>query len=342
MGERYFKPCHNFLFGFELFDFRTVLVEKTKYSKSASYVSSFSLIVSEWASGTLGITIPDFCFREGTEKGNIILQVLKKSEPEASSFTFSNKKGILQQNIPQILTRLKNIELEPVNIWGTISFSTKIFGLNSHSCWFESRFESIHFILNSMWVLLQKYHHPFLYLWIKGQVLFCPAGTCQTPCMCSVGMSCGLRALQLAVSLSQCCTSVSLSVIMLTAVLLGYLQRLPHGGKWLPPHMYFQSMQQLAVTLRSRGRLAGRWRMHHLRLQLSTCFHSGSCSQDPGYGFLVPSSTSAQPKKQWTCSSSGFISALSSCTPGGGQKGMRWGEGTSRISCIFPCSAIGS
>lgn len=83
---------------------------------SAFYVSLLSLIMNEWAPGTLGITIPDFYFRVGTDKGIIILQVLKKSEPEACSPTCWNKKGVLQWNKPQIFTGLKNVELEPVNI----------------------------------------------------------------------------------------------------------------------------------------------------------------------------------------------------------------------------------
>lgn len=70
--------------------------------------------------GTLGITIP--VRGEGTEKGNTVSQVLTKSEPEAISYTFSNRKGIPQQ-IAQILTVLKYIELETGNIWGRIQFS---------------------------------------------------------------------------------------------------------------------------------------------------------------------------------------------------------------------------
>lgn len=79
-----------------------------------------------------GNNIPDFYFREGKQKGNIILQVLKKWEPEANSFTFSKKKGIPQWNVPQILTALHKEYMTRMSEYQreNLSFSTQTDGSN--------------------------------------------------------------------------------------------------------------------------------------------------------------------------------------------------------------------
>lgn len=184
-----------------------------------------------------------------------------------------------------------------------------------------------------MWILLQKCHRPFLYLWIKAQFCFCPCRY-MSNLLCvlcghesrSVCTAAGSQS----VSVPRLSVTVSLRWPQYCQYCQYCPQRLPHGGKRLPRHTYFQSVQQLAVTPGSKGGLVGARRIHYLRLQRSTCFHSGSCSQERGCGSLVPSSTSAQPKKQWTSASFGFVSALSSLTPGGGQKGITRGEGGKR------------
>lgn len=179
-----------------------------------------------------------------------------------------------------------------------------------------------------MWILLQKRQCSFLSMWIKAQLYFC-SSRYLLKCLCSVGLGHPCRAaLQVAVCLSvrqyQPCNHAAEG-------LLDLLQMPPHRKKRLPHQLCFQSEQQLIVTLRSKGRVVGMWRMLHLRLQLNAYFQSS-------YRLVVPSGMSALLNKQWTCARSAHFCSLSSYSCRGAERRRRRRKKAIGISCSFPSS----